>query len=333
MTKNLTERVTYHSGEWVPESQASIHIYDSQFMFGDGVFEMARTFNHKFFILDDHIDRLFRSMNFLQIPITKTKQEVIDLCHEVFERNREHFVTNDQGQPEECRLMINVSRGPLAIYREVFELNKGQKWNEPTWIVNAWPLSKTARALGHFYNSGVNAVIPPQRQIPARLLENKVKNRSRMHYQIANLQTKNSGRDAMALLIDEDGFVTEGTGANFIMIKDGRLIIPELRNMLRGSSMMYIKNVLAPQIGLEVEHKNFEPYDVMECDEAMFTGTYVNLLPCNRIDGHYFNDSLKEDPFGPVTKKICEAWSENVGVDFIKQIRDWSEGYDRGYIL
>jgi branched-chain amino acid aminotransferase len=302
-------------------------------MFGDGVFEMARTFNHKFFVLEDHVERLFRSMNFLQIPITKTKQEVIDLCHEVFDRNKEHWQKNDQGLQEECRLMINVSRGPLAIYREVFELNQGQQWNQPTWIINAWPLSKTARALGHFYKTGVNAVIPPQRQIPARLLENKVKNRSRMHYQMANLQTKNSGRDAMALLLDEDGFVTEGTGANFIMVKDGQLIVPELRNMLRGSSMMYIIDVLAPQLNLDVVYKNFEPYDVMNCDEAMFTGTYVNLLPCNRIDGFYFNEDLKEDPFGPVTKKISQAWSENVGVDFIEQIRQWSEGYDRGYIL
>ena len=48
MNTNLKERVTYHSGDWVPESSASIHIYDSQFMFGDGVFEMARTFNHVF---------------------------------------------------------------------------------------------------------------------------------------------------------------------------------------------------------------------------------------------------------------------------------------------
>jgi len=150
---------------------------------------------------------------------------------------------------------------------------------------------------------------------------------------MANLQTKNSGKDAMALLVDEDGFITEGTGANFVMVKDGKLITPELRNMLRGSSMMYIINVLAPQLGLEVVHKNIEPYDVMEADEAMFTGTYVSLLPCNRIDGHYFNEDLKENPFGPITNKIRQAWSENVGVDFVEQIRTWSEGYNGGYIL
>jgi len=330
MTKK--ERVTYHCGEWVPESKASIHIYDSQFMFGDGVFEMARTFNHKFFLLEEHVERLFRSMRYLQIPITKTKKEVIELCHETLEKNIEHFRFNDDGDPEECRIMINVSRGPLAIYREVFELQKGQEWNEPTWIINAWPLSKTARALGHFYNTGVNAVIPPQRQIPARLLENKVKNRSRMHYQMANLQTKPFGKDAMPLLLDEDGFVTESTGANFIMIKNEKLIVPELRNMLRGSSMVYITDVLAPQLNLEVEYKNFEPYDVMDCDEAMFTGTYINLLPCNRLNGDYFDESLVSDPFGPVTKKICEGWSQNVGIDFISQIKNWSKNYNGDFL-
>jgi branched-chain amino acid aminotransferase len=320
------ERTTYHSGEWIPESKASIHIYDSQFMFGDGVFEMIRTFNHKFFLLERHIDRLFRSMKYLQIPITKTKQEVMDLCAEAFNRNSEHFPSNGN-YPEECRLMINVSRGPLSIYREIFELQKGDKWNEPTWIINVWPLSKTAKALGHFYDTGANAVIPSQRQIPSRLLENKVKNRSRMHYQMANLQVKPYGKDAMPLLLDEDGFVTESTGANFLMVKNKKIIAPELRNMLRGSSMVYILNVLAPELDIEVEHKNFEPYDIMDCDEAMFTGTYVNLLPCNRLNGEYFNDIIKQDPFGPITKKICDKWSEKVDISFIDQIKYWSKNY------
>jgi branched-chain amino acid aminotransferase len=321
----MTERQTYATGEWIPESKASIHIYDSQFMFGDGVFEMARTFNHEFFLLDDHIDRLFRSMRYLEIPITKTKDEVKSICYEAFERNRTFFERNFNSYPEECRLMINVSRGPLGIYREVFELQKGERWNEPSWIVNVWELSKTARTLSHFYDTGANAVIPSQRQIPSRLLENKVKNRSRMHYQIANLQMKGLGKDALPLLLDEDGFVTESTGANFMMIKDGKLVCPELRNMLRGSSMMYVIDVIAPQLGIEVVHKNFEPYDVLECDEAMFTGTFVNLLPCNRLNGKYLNSKVQMDPMGSITRKICDQWSKNVGLDVVKQVQSWGD--------
>lgn len=327
----IKERLTYHCGEWIPESQAHIHIYDSQFMFGDAVFEMARTFNQKYFLLEEHVDRLFRSMAYLKIPITKTKEEVIGLCHETFDINKDHFKGDDKYK-DECRVMINVSRGPLAIYREVFELKKGQAWDEPTWIVNVWPLSKTAKALGHFYDTGVNAIIPPQLQIPARFLENKVKNRSRMHYQVANLQVAsyNLGNDVMPLLVDDDGFITESTGANFIIVKDNKLIVPELRNMLRGSSMMYIVEKLAPSLGIEVVSKNFDLYDVMNCDEAMFTGTFVSLLPCNRVNGHYFNDKLKSNPFGEITSLICNKWKENVGIDFVDQIQYWSR-FDEDY--
>jgi branched-chain amino acid aminotransferase len=320
----MTERQTYSSGEWIPESKAAIHIYDSQFMFGDGVFEMVRTFNHSFFLLDEHIDRLFRSMKFLDIPITKTKEEVRSLCYEAFDRNSAFFKKDINGYTEECRLMLNVSRGPLGIYKEVFELQKGEKWNEPTWIINVWELSKTSKTLAHYFETGVNAVISEQRQIPSRLLENKVKNRSRMHYQMANLQMKPYGKDAMPLLLDEDGFVAESTGANFLIIKNNKIISPELRNMLRGSSMIYVVQTIASQLGIEVEYKNFEPYDVLEADEAMFTGTFVNLLPCNRINGKYLNDKVKENPMGELTKKICDQWSQNVGIDIIKQIKHWA---------
>ena len=72
----------------------------------------------------------------------------------------------------------------------------------------------------------------------------------------------------------------------------------------------------------------------MNCDEAMFTGTFVNLLPCNRLNGKYINDNLKENPFGPITKKVADKWSENVGVDFIEQMKDWYQdtGKDGGYL-
>lgn len=321
----MLERQSYVSGEWIPESKASVHIYDSQFMFGDGVFEMARTFKHKFFLLDEHIERLFRSMKFLEIPITKTKEEVKNLCLEAFERNKIFFEKDYDGFPEECRIMINVSRGPLAIYKEVFELQKGEKWNEPNWIINVWELSKTSKTLSHFFDDGINLIIPSQRQIPSRLLENKVKNRSRMHYQMANLQVKDYGKDAIPLLLDEDGFIAESSGANFLMVKDGKIISPELRNLLRGSTMSYVLDVLAPQLDIKVEYKNFEPYDVINCDEAMLTGTFYNILPCNRLNNKFINDKIKLNPLGDITKKLYEQWSKNVGIDVVEQMKSWSK--------
>ena len=88
------------------------------------------------------------------------KQEVRDLCEEALERNIEHFNQSGGGFTEECRILINVSRGPLSIYREVFELTKGEKWNEPNWIINVWPLSRTSKTLSHYFETGANADSP-----------------------------------------------------------------------------------------------------------------------------------------------------------------------------
>ena len=294
-------------------------------MFGDGVFEMLRTFNHSFFLLDEHIDRLLKSMKFLDIPITKTKDEIKSLCIEAFERNSHFFSETFSGFPEECRLMINVSRGPLPIYQDVFKLQKGDRWNEPTWIINVWELSKTSKTLSHFFDDGINLIIPNQRQIPSRLLENKVKNRSRMHYQMANLQVKNFGKDAMPLLLDEDGFVAESSGANFLMIEKNKIICPELRNLLRGSTMSYILDTLAPQLNIEVKYKNFEPYDIMSCDEAMLVGTFYNILPCNRLNGKYINDDIMVNPMGTITTKLYKQWNHNVQLDIVEQMKSWSK--------
>lgn len=320
----MSERWTYINGEWVPEANAKIHIYDSQFMYGDAVFEMHRTFRHKHYLLERHIDRLWVSMKCAGIPITKTKVEVRKLCDEAIKRN-------PFPEDEEYRFMINVSRGPLSIYREVFELEGGAQWDQPTWIINVWPLSKSTAGLAHFYDDPADAIVTVQRQIPSQFLDAKVKNRSRMHYQLANLEMKDRGINAMPLLLDDQGFVTESTGANFMMFKDGKLIVPELRNMLRGCSMMHIIEKICPAYCIPVVEKNFEPYDILCADEALFTGTFYNLIPCNKLNGQQFGtDRLDVRGLGPITQQIVKAWNNGLAWGekdfcFIEQIRGWKK--------
>ncbi len=79
--------------------------------------------------------------------------------------------------------MINVSRGLLSIYQDVVGAEKG-----PNVIISDFPLKWTVASMGALYDTGINAVIPSQRAIPASLLEPKVKNRSRLHYQMANIE-------------------------------------------------------------------------------------------------------------------------------------------------
>lgn len=327
----MTERWTYVSGEWVPEAHAKISIYDSQFMYGDAVFEMHRTFQHKHFLLDEHIDRLWASMRFMRIPITKTKDEVKSICDEAIVRNR-------FARDEEYRFMINVSRGPLGIYREVFELDRGSQWNEPTWIVNVWPLSKTTSRLAHFFNEPADARVTVQRQVPAQFIEAKVKNRSRMHYALADLEMQQLQPDvrkkAIPLLLDDDGFVCESTGANFMIAKDGELIVPERRNMLRGCSMQFVIEKLAPACRIQVVEKNFEPYDILEADEAFFLGTFYNIIPCDKLNGVKFGKVGYWGDYGfkQIGSRIVSEWNRVVrrmtdddNFNLVTQIKKWGE--------
>ena len=98
-------RLVYMNGEFVPEKDAKISIYDSALMFGDMVFEMTRSFNKKQFKLKEHIDRLYQGLSILHIPYPMSKEELESKCYETIEKNEEFFNDDD-----EHRLMINVSR-------------------------------------------------------------------------------------------------------------------------------------------------------------------------------------------------------------------------------
>jgi branched-chain amino acid aminotransferase len=122
-------------------------------------------------------------------------------------------------------------------------------------------------------------------------------------------------------MLDPDGFVAEGSGVNFFMVKDGRLLTPEGRNVLRGISREYVMTELAPQLGIECVEANLDRYDVVNADEAFMTGTPFCLLPVTSLD----HDAIGDGKPGRVTAALLEAWSGNVGVDIVGQIRSWDE--------
>jgi len=306
----MKSRIVYHNGNFVNESDAKVSIYDSALMFGDMVFEMTRSFNKKQFKLREHLNRLYTGLKILRIPSPTSIQEMEDLCYEVVDRNESLFEYDD-----EHRLMINISRGPLGIYAEVFNNRL-----EPTVIIADFPLKWTVQGMGKLFDIGINAVIVSQMAIPAYFLNPKIKSRSRIHYQMANIEASLfKGDNNWALLMDPDGFIAEGTGDNFFIVKDGVLVTPEGRNILRGVSRGYIFE-LAKELQLGCIEKNIEPYDVYCADEAFMTGTPFCLLPVTSLD----SIKIGEGRMGEITKKLISKWSENVNVDIIKQIKDFN---------
>lgn len=305
-------RVVYFNGEFIPESEARISIYDSALMFGDMVFEMTRSFNKIQFKLREHLGRLFASTKVVQTPITMTIEEMEKAVYQTIEANDPVF-----SQDDEHRVMIDISRGLLSIYEGIVGIPKG-----PNVVIAVFPLRWTVAGMGRLFDTGINAVIPSQRAIPAQLLETKIKHRSRLYLQMANIEvSKYEGDNNWALLLDPGGFIAEGTGDNFFIVKDGALITPEGRNTLRGISRAYVLNELAPQLGLKGIEKNIEPYDVLAADEAFMTGTPFCLLPVVSLNGA----PIGEGKEGNLTRKLLERWSQNVGVDIVGQIKAWDQ--------
>lgn len=303
-------RVVYFNGKLVPEYEAKISIYDSALMFGDMVFEMTRSFNKKQFKLREHIDRLYAGLKILRIPLQMTPEEMEHACYETIEANDHLFAADD-----EHRLMIDVSRGLLGIYQGIEGLHKG-----PNVIIADFPLRWTVATMGSLFDKGINAVITSQRAIPGYLLDPKIKNRSRIHYLMANIEASQiQGDSNWALLLDPDGFVAEGTGDNFFIIKNGTVITPEGRNILRGISRDYVINELCSQLGMPVLEKNIETYDVYTADEAFMTGTPFCMLPVTKLNGSPIGEGRVGDSFN----RLIGQWSSNIGVDIIGQIRRW----------
>jgi len=306
-----TGRVVYLNGELVPEAEAKISIYDSALMFGDMVFEMTRSFDGHQFKLKEHIDRLYVGLSILRIPMSMRKEELEKACYQTIEANKAAFRPDD-----EHRLMIDVSRGLLGIYEGIEGLHKGTNV-----VIADFPLRWTVSSMATLFDTGINAVVTSQRAIPASLMDPKIKNRSRLFYLMANIEASQyEGDNNWALLLDTDGFVSEGTGDNFFIIKDRVIYTPEGRNILRGISRQYIIDEVGPQLGLPVVEKNLELYDVYTADEAFMTGTPFCMLPVTSIN----SIAIGSGKVGPVFSKLISAWSANVNVDIKSQIQSWS---------
>ncbi len=297
-------RVAYVSGEFVPETEATVSVYDLGIMYGQMVFEFSRTFGMKPFRMEHHLKRLYASMNYAGIDSGMTIEEMDAATNETLERNA-HLL--DDG--DDYGIWHNVSNGPMDFHADA--VRGGLR---PSVVISVWPISRTKPEQWKYYDTGINAVITAQRSVPARLIDPKVKNRSRMHYRMADLQAAKVRENAWALLTDEDGFITEGTGANFMIVRDGELVSPEPRNTLRGITRGAIIELAGAQ-GIPFRETNIDAYDVYNAEEAFYCSTSYVIMPVATVDGHEMGDSIP----GPVTRRLIDAFADEAGIDFVAQ--------------
>ena len=304
----MPKRLVYFNGEFIPEIEARISIFDCALMYGDMVFEMTRSFQQKPYRLREHLERLYGSMKYAGIDCGMAIDEMEAATHETVERNLPALEGYD------FQIMHDVTRGALPLYDSLV-----REGTTPIVSINVIPLVRHIGGMAEKYEKGTHFVITPQQSVPARYIDPKAKNRSRIYYKIAELQAGRLEEGANALLTDEHGFITEGTGNNFFMAREGEILTPKRHGILRGVSRGACMK-LAETLGIPVREVDIEPYDVREADEAWFTSTTICMVPITRFDFQPVGDGTS----GPIYQRLLAAWSEEVGVDIAGQAREYA---------
>ena len=306
----MSSRVVYFNGQFVPESEARVSIFDSALMYGDMAFEMTRTYNRRPFKLREHLDRLDASLRLLEIDCGLSIDEMERITLETLERN-----LPTESADMDWQIMHDVSRGPLDVYRTAFPDGL-----QPTVSINCWPLITHMGGFASKYASGVHMVIPAQHALPAHLIDAKAKTRSRLHYQMANLQAARMGAGRWPVLLDPDGFLAEGPGWNIFLVRNGELLTPEPRNILLGVSRATTIE-LARESGIPVRETNLGRYEALQADEIFCTATTYALVHATTFEGQTIGDGKP----GPIFNQLLKAWKQSVGIDFVAQACDYAE--------
>ena len=298
MTTSDRARFTgYMNGEWVPSSELKIGVWDRGVRGGDSVFDVTRTFNGKSFRLKEHVDRLYRSLNYTRIDPGLSAEEMFELSEEAIQRN-EHLLEES---------------GDFAV-RQIITRGPGYWVNiagPPTVIIEVAPNAWHAAA---FYDAGAHCVIARTRSYSAESLDPKVKHYSRMNFNLADLEAKDVDPQAWPVLTDTDGNLTEGVGYNIFLVTDGVIRSPGDSAMLQGISRGAIFDVAA-QLNIPVVQEPLQPYDLYTADEAFIANTNFCVLPVTKVDTRPIGDGVP----GPIVAQLLAAWSEMVGVDIVDQ--------------
>jgi branched-chain amino acid aminotransferase len=271
---------------------------------------MTRTFQQKPFKLREHLERLYGSLKLIEVDCGLTLREMERITLETLERNRA-----TEPADMDWQIMHDVSRGPLDVYETAFPGGLG-----PTVSINCWPLITHMGKFAPTYASGVNVVIPAQPAIPAHILDMKAKTRSRLHYQMANLQARRMGQGAWPVLEDPDGFLAEGPGWNLFLVREGTIFSPEPRNILLGVSRSTTLE-LARELGIAVRETNLGRYEALQAQEIFCTATSYSMVHAVTFEGQPVGDGQP----GPIFRKLMDAWKRKVGIDFVAQAKDYAQ--------
>ena len=286
----------WFDGEMIDWQDANTHLLTHTLHYGLGVFEGVRAYSTRkgpsIFRLDDHTDRLFKSAETVNMEIPYSK-EVLNAAHqEVIKANnlKEAYI----------RPMCFYGSEGMGLRADNLKVHAMvAAWEWPSYME---PEART---------KGIKVKLSSfNRQVKNPVSNAKV-NGNYVHSIVALNEALESGFDE-ALMLDADGYVAEGSGENFFIVKEGVLYSPDLDSCLDGITRRTILE-LAEELDISYEIKKLTVEDVLEADESFFSGTAAEVVPINSLDGNTIGTGDR----GPVTERL-----QSIYFDQVRGVRD-----------
>lgn len=278
-------RTVYVNGEYLPETEAKVSIFDRGFLMADGVYEVTSVLNGKLIDFDGHAVRLERSLNELDMRAPVSKEELLEIHRELVRVNEINegmvYLQITRGAPNDRDFVFpDPDQVPPTIV--LFTQNKPGLANSPAAKVGMKVIS-------------IDDVRWGRRDIKTVQL---------LYPSMGKMMAKAAGADDAWLV--EDGFVTEGTSNNAYIVKDGKIITRGLSNdILHGITRAAVLR-FAQEAQMEVVERNFTIEEAQAADEAFVTSASTFVMPVVEIDGAKLGDGTP----GKVAPRLREIYLE-----------------------
>ena len=284
----MSEQLIFLNGEFVSKKDAVVSVYDHGFLYGDGVFEGVRVYEGNVFRLQEHIDRLYDSAKSIMLSVPYSKQEMSGLVVETLRRNE---LLNAY-----IRVVVSRGVGDLGL--------DPSSCARPQVIVIAEELALFPKEL---YKTGIDIVSVATRRTRADVLSPKVKSLNYLNNILVRIEANLAGVSE-ALMLNDQGYVAEGSADNVFIVKHGEILTPPgYVGALEGITRNAIMEI-ARELGYPMREQVFTRHDVYVADEVFLTGTAVEVIAVVKVDGRTIGDGKP----GKCTNRLLEEFRKTV---------------------
>jgi branched-chain amino acid aminotransferase len=290
----LGSQMIFLSGKFVKKEEAVVSVYDHGFLYGDGVFEGIRVYSGNVFRLENHLKRLYESAHSIMLTIPYTLEEMTQIIVETIRMNelRSAYI----------RVVVSRGQGNLGL--------DPSSCSMPRVIVIAEELSLYPKEL---YERGLKVGSVATRRNRPDVLSPQIKSLNYLNNILVKLEANQAGVDE-ALMLNDQGYVTEGSADNIFIIKSGAIYTPPVYlGALEGITRNAIIE-LAIKNGYEVKEQPFTRHDVYIADEVFLTGTAVEVIAVNEVDTR----QIKDGKPGPITNHLLSEFRKLVTTDGVQ---------------